>query len=66
MTVLRPAAASHNTRDTRAYGRSARRSCGANAARAALAAERPLAHYVLSTAQSAAQRAAITTQRRRR
>jgi len=40
--------------------------CGANAARAALAAERPLAHYVLSPAQAAAQRAAITTRLRRR
>ncbi|HEX5566521.1 MAG TPA: NAD(P)/FAD-dependent oxidoreductase [Streptomyces sp.] len=40
--------------------------CGANAARAALAAERPFAHYVLAPAQAAAQRAATTTRGRPR
>ncbi|GAA2417097.1 NAD(P)/FAD-dependent oxidoreductase [Streptomyces glaucosporus] len=35
--------------------------CGANAARAALAAERPLAHYLLGPAQTALERAAKRT-----
>ncbi|MFP8885050.1 phytoene desaturase family protein [Streptomyces mangrovi] len=38
--------------------------CGSNAARAALAAARPLAHYVTGPAQAAAQRAAMRTRGR--